>query len=136
MSSSISKAAWVDRVFTKLSKLDPAATMAELQQLADRSYEPDRSETPEDWAQRYHLSTQQSDQRLWRREFWDRALQIEPRLSLMELWDLADFSWREYPTHRHSALVAANHALGVEIDRTVRIRLPVDADGQPRGEAR
>jgi hypothetical protein len=133
MSSSISKAAWVDRVFTKLSKLDPAATMPELQQLADRSYKPDRGETPEDWALRYHLSTQQSDQRLWRREFWDRALQIEPRLSLMELWDLADFSWREYPTHRHSAVVAANHALGVEVDRDARICFPTSAEGQQPG---
>jgi hypothetical protein len=121
MSSPISRSAWVDRVFTKLSKLDPTATMVELQQVAARSYEAEPGEPPEVWAESYYLSTHQADQRHWRRTFWDRALEIEPRLSLRELWDLADYSWREYPTHRRSALVAANHALGIEIDCTVQI---------------
>jgi hypothetical protein len=120
----MSKAAWVDGVFTKLSKLDPVATMVELQQIAERSFRVDNNGSPEDWAQSYHLTTQQPDQRRWRREFWERALEIEPKLSLMDLWDLADFSWREYPTHRRSALIAANHALSVEIDRSLRINVP------------
>ena len=121
MSSPISRSAWVDRVFTKLSKLDSTATMVELQQVAARSYEAEPGELPEVWAENYYLSTHQADQRRWRREFWDRALEIEPRLSRRELWDLADYSWREYPTHRRSALAAANHALGIEIDCTVQI---------------
>jgi hypothetical protein len=133
MSSPIPRSAWVDRVFTKLSKLDPSATMLELQQVAARSYEAERSESPEGWAENYHLSTYQADQRQWRREFWDRALEVEPRLSLRELWDLADFSWREYPTHRRSARVAANRALGVEIDCTVQICELAGTEGKCSG---
>lgn len=101
--------------------------------MAAHSYEAERSESPEGWAENCHLSTHQADQRQWRREFWGRALEVEPRLGLSELWDLADFSWREYPTHRRSARVAANRPLGVEIDCTVQICELAGTEGKCSG---
>lgn len=128
MSSPISKAAWIDRVFTKLSKLDPTISMNDLQRIAQAAYLPDDMCTPEDWAEIYHSRSKDIDKREWLRAFYKRVLDIEPRLSTMDLWDLADYSWREYPSHRLNAIVAANHALGVEIDRTLRPCLPAAND--------
>jgi len=122
MPSPISKAAWIDRVFTKLSKLDSTASIDTLQKIAQASYQPDAAFSPEEWAQIFHAREKEPDKREWLQAFYSRAIEIEPRLSAMDLWDLADFSWREYPAYRRDAIVAANHALGVRTDHPTEHR--------------
>ena len=124
MSIALNKAAWVDRVFTKLSKLDPKATIEQLQGIAEDSFAAADSGTPEAWAERYFRSQVDAapSDRQWRLEFWERVFELEPRLSLMEAWDLWETAAADPIQSARPARQAADHVMGVN--------LPPMTDGQ------
>jgi hypothetical protein len=124
MSTALNKATWVDRVFTKLSKLDPKATIERLQVVAESSFAAADSGTPEAWAERYfrsHISAGASD-RQWRLAFWERVFELEPRLSLMEAWDMWEAAVADPIQSVRPARQAAEHLMGAD--------LPPMTDGQ------
>ena len=124
MSIALKKAAWVDRVFTKLSKLDPKATIEQLQAVAQDSFAAADSGTPEAWAERYFRSQigAGASEQQWRLAFWERVFELEPRLSLMEAWDLWEAAACDPVQSARPARQAADHRMGVS--------LPPMTDGQ------
>ncbi|KRB13416.1 hypothetical protein [Rhizobacter sp. Root16D2] len=124
MSTALNKAAWVDRVFTKLSKLDPKATIEQLQAVAEESFTATDTGTPEAWAERYFRTQSDADtvDRQWRLAFWERVFELEPRLSLMEAWDLWEAAAADPIQSARAAHQAADHLLGMN--------LPPMTDGQ------
>jgi hypothetical protein len=132
MSPAIKKAAWVDRVFTKLSKLDPKATIEQLKEVAEDSFAAADSGTPEAWAERYFRSQIDADasDRQWRLAFWERVFELEPRLSLMDAWDLWETAVADPIQNERSASQAAEHLMGLGLPPMTdgRSQVPV----QPR----
>jgi hypothetical protein len=117
MSSALNKAAWVDRVFTKLSKLDPNATIEQLQAIAEESFAAADAGTPEAWAERYFRTQADAGtvDREWRLAFWERAFELEPRLSLMEAWDLWETAAADPVQSVRTAQQAAEHFMGTKL---------------------
>ena len=117
MSTAMSKAAWVDRVFTKLSKLDPGATIEQLQAVAAESFAAADSGSPEAWAERYFRTQIDAGtvDRQWRLAFWERVFELEPRLSLMEAWDLWETAAADPAQSVRTAQQAAEHVMGVKL---------------------
>jgi len=117
MSPALNKAAWVDRVFSKLSKLDPKATIEQLQAVAEDSFAAADSGTPEAWAERYFQAKVDpgAADRQWRLAFWERVFELEPRLSLMEAWDLWETAAADPVQSARPAQLAADHLMGVNL---------------------
>lgn len=117
MSTALQKAAWVDRVFTKLSKLNPEATIELLQAVAEESVAASDTGTPEAWAERYFQSAIDpgTADRQWRLVFWERVFELEPRLSLMEAWDLWEAAAADPIQSARPAQNAADHLMGTNL---------------------
>lgn len=117
MPTALQKAAWVDRVFTKLSKLDPQATIGELLVIAEKSYSAADVRTPEAWAE-CHVRMRRKEatgDRQWRLDFWARVFELEPRLSLVDAWDLWETASGDPGERARSAGQAAEHIMGVNL---------------------
>lgn len=117
MSTALNKAAWVDRVFTKLSKMDPKATIEQLQAVAEESFAAADTVTPEAWAERYFRTQSAADtvDRQWRLAFWERVFELEPRLSPMEAWDLWETAAADPVQSARPAQLAAEHFIGLKL---------------------
>ncbi|SHN13674.1 hypothetical protein [Rhizobacter sp. OV335] len=117
MSTALKKAAWVDRVFAELSKLDAKATIEQLKEVAEDSFAATDSGTPEAWAERYfrlQINSDASD-RQWRLAFWERVFELEPRLSLMDAWDLWETAVADPIQSERPASQAADHLMGMNL---------------------
>jgi hypothetical protein len=129
MSTALKKAAWVDRVFAKLRKLDPKTTVEQLKEVAEDSFAATDSGTPEAWAERYFrlkIDADASD-RQWRLAFWERVFELEPRLSLMDAWDLWETAVADPIQSDRPASQAADHFMGVSLPPMTDGRSPAPA---------
>ncbi|KRB14679.1 hypothetical protein [Rhizobacter sp. Root16D2] len=132
MSTALKKAAWVDRVFAQLSELDPKATIEQLKEVAEDSFAATDSGTPEAWAERYFrlkIDADASD-RQWRLAFWERVFELEPRLSLMDAWDLWETAVADPIQSERPASQAAEHLMGVSLPPMTDGRSPAPAQAR------
>lgn len=112
MTAPLSKAAWIDRAASRLSRLDPSASIEDLLAISTAAFDDGQSSLPESWSDGYFLNRPSSLSSWWQREFWARLLELEPRLSPGDLWDLADQVWGLSPTKVLTPRAMAEHILG------------------------
>lgn len=109
MSVSLSRAQWVQGVVLALVQLRPMTCPEAIEEIANASSPVTQDQLPEDWVDVYLRNQPSGDERRrWRQQFWTRARELQPRLSLCEMWNLAEVAWSNPVLRRGSPEQAAN----------------------------
>lgn len=111
----MTQVAWIDRAASRLSRLDPQASIDDLHAIAKAGVQDSQGQWPETWADEYFLNRPSSLTTWWRRDFWTRILELEPRLSSVDLWDLMEGVWDQTPDRILTPRAMADYVMGVTL---------------------
>lgn len=83
--------------------------------IADAAFEDGCARQPETWSDAYFQNQPSSLSAWWRRESWVRSLELEPRLSSNELWELTEAVWVHKPHRVLGPRAMAEYVMGLAL---------------------